>query len=149
MFELRNYRNPAPMYFDPFREMDEMERRFFGKPAGAQPAGRRFRTDIRDNGDSYTVEADLPGVAKDDIRLELTEDTLTVRAVRHSDREDENKKEQYLRCERFYGEYSRSFDVSEVDKENIKAKYADGVLTLTLPKRTETVPETKLLAIEG
>ena len=73
---------------------------------------------------------------------------LTITAVRHSEHEDKDKKGRYVRCERSYGSYQRTFDVSMVKQNEITAKYEDGVLKLTLPKRTETVPESRTLTIE-
>ncbi len=151
MFELRPYTNRmAPVPFDPFRDMAELEKRFFGRPFNAPVCSRMpgFRTDIRDNGDSFTLEADLPGCSKEDVRLELSGDTLTVRAERHSAHEEKDNRGSYLRCGRSYGKYRRDFDVSAVDTENIKAKYDNGVLTVMLPKKAELQPETKLLPID-
>ena len=107
-----------------------------------------FRTDISDQGDSYLLEADLPGFDKDSIHIDLSEDTLTISAERHSQHEEEDKKDSYVCCERSYGQYQRSFDVSGIDKDGIKAKYADGVLRLTLPKVPEVQPAVKRLEIE-
>ncbi|MDO4852052.1 MAG: Hsp20/alpha crystallin family protein, partial [Clostridia bacterium] len=107
-----------------------------------------FKTDISDQGDSYLIEADLPGFDKKDIRLDLNGDTLTIHAERHSESEQKEHKDKYLRVERSYGTYSRSFDVSLIDAENIKAKYENGVLKLTLPKKQKTEPEKRTLEIE-
>ena len=134
-----------------FREMEELERRFFGDSFSSlfKAEGMTgFRTDISDQGDSYLLEADLPGFDKDSIHVELSEDTLTISAERHSQHEEEDKKDSYVCCERSYGRYQRSFDVSGIDKDNIKAKYADGVLSLTLPKVPEVQPAVKRLEIE-
>lgn len=153
MFELRPYRKNEvqhPAYYDPFREMEEMERRFFRDPF-AMFDGRElsmFKTDISDRGDAYLLEADLPGFDKKDIRLDLSGDTLTIRAERHSESEQKEHKDKYLRVERCTGTYSRAFDVSLIDTANIKAKYEDGVLKLTLPKKAKTVPEQRTLEIE-
>jgi len=150
MFELIPYRRNNT-YSNLFREMEELERRFFGDSFGSARASESysgFRTDISDQGDSYLLEADLPGFDKESIHLEVNEDTLTIRAERHSQHEDENKRENYLCCERSYGQYQRSFDVSAIDTDGIKAKYADGVLSLTLPKKAEVKPAVKHLAIE-
>ncbi len=134
-----------------FREMEELERRFFGDSFSSLVRSEGltgFRTDVSDQGDSYLLEADLPGFDKDSIHIDLSEDTLTISAERHSEHEDEDKKGSYLCCERSYGQYQRSFDVSGIDKEGIKAKYADGVLRLTLPKLPEVQPAVKHLEIE-
>ena len=73
---------------------------------------------------------------------------MTVSAQRHSDYEEKDKKGKYIRSERSYGTYSRSFDVSGVDTEGIKGGYKDGVLTLTLPKQTEEVPASRRIEIQ-
>ena len=87
--------------FDPFRELDELERAFFGSPA--ENKGAQFSTDIRDNGDEYVLEADLPGVKKEDIQLDLSDNILTITAERHSEYEQKDKKGNYVRCERSFG----------------------------------------------
>jgi len=121
----------------------DLERSFLGSSGMAE-----FKTDIRDTGDSYTLEADLPGVKKEDIAIDLTEGTLTITAQRHSEYEKKDKKDGYVRCERSYGSFSRSFDTTGIDTENIKASYNDGVLTLTLPKQQAQASGSRRLAIE-
>lgn len=128
--------------YNPFRELEEMERSFFGSRELSA-----FKTDIQDKGNAYELSTDLPGFKKDDIHLELDGDTLTVSAERHSDWEDEEKKGGFVRCERSFGQYSRSFDVSGVDTGKIEASYEDGVLKLTLPKKQETVPASRRIEI--
>ena len=152
MFGLTPYRkNQNGVTYDPFREMRDVERRLFGDPFDGFFTGRElatFRTDVRDQGDKYLVECDLPGFAKEDIHLDIEGDTLTIKAERHSEYEDKEKQEGYLRCERTYGEYSRSFDVSEIERDGIKAKLDNGVLTLTLPKKQSKPVEKQSLPIE-
>ena len=94
------------------------------------------------------MEADLPGCEKKEIQLDINGDTLTVCAERHSKIEEKDKKEKVVRVERSYGSYSRSFDISGVDADQIKAKYENGVLKLTLPKKQVTLPEGRRLEIE-
>ena len=129
--------------FNPFHDFDELERAFFSDRSLGE-----FKTDIRDNGDSFTLEADLPGFNKDDIHVDLTDDALTITAERHSDYEQKDKKGNYVRCERSYGSYSRSFDTTGIDTSNIKAAYTDGVLRLTLPKKQQILPASRRLEIE-
>ena len=156
MFDMRPYRNNNDRRnnlsaYNPFREMDAFERNFFNDPFGSwfdHSALASFKTDIKDNGDSYTLEADLPGFEKKDIHLELNGDVLTVTAERHSKLEDKDKKDKVVRIERSYGSYSRQFDVSGIDTAAIKAKYDNGVLKLTLPKQQTVLPEAKRLEIE-
>lgn len=155
MFEIRPYRrNDRVDFYDPFREMEALERAFFGRPFGMSgaPACHRgmeaFRTDIKDIGDAFLLEADLPGFDKKDIALELNGDTLEVSAERHSESEDADKKNSYLRVERSYGKYVRRYDVSGVDTDAITAKYENGVLSLTLPKKQEELPGKKKIEIQ-
>jgi len=152
MFELRPYnRRNTLANRDPFRELENLEREFFGlNPFGFADTARlgEFRTDLKDNGDSYILEADLPGFEKKDINIEMNGDVLTISAERHSEHEEEDKKKNYIRCERSYGSYSREFDISGVEADGISAKYENGVLTLTMPKKANTLPESKRLEIE-
>lgn len=138
MFELQNY-----------QPNDTWMRRFWNDPFGFLAGTNSmsgFVTDIADHGDSYLLESDLPGFRKEDIHLDLQGDTLTITARRNDERED--RKEQYIRCERSYGSYQRSFDMSGVDTDNIRATYENGVLRLTLPKKAEHTSERKSLTIE-
>ena len=152
MFEIRPYRrNNNPSTYNPFREMDDFERAFFGEPFGSFFRSgdiAEFKTDITDEGDHYLLEADLPGFDKKDIHLDVNGDVLTVSAERHSEHEEKDKKGKYVRCERSYGVYSREFDLSGVDADRIAAKYEDGVLKLTLPKKTEALPQARQIDIE-
>lgn len=152
MFELRPYhRNNHQLSYNPFRELEEFEKRFFDEPLTSFFGSgdiAEFKTDISDRGDSYLLEADLPGFEKGDIHLDVSNDTLTISAERHSEHEEKDKKKNYVRLERSYGKYSRQFDISNVDSDRITAKYDNGVLKLTLPKKKEIPPETKRLEIE-
>ena len=107
-----------------------------------------IKTDITDTGDAFKLEADLPGFKKEDIHVDIADDRLTVSAERHSNYEDKDKKGNYLRCERSYGSYARSFDISGIDATGIKAAYADGVLRVTLPKQKEVPASSRRLEIE-
>ena len=129
--------------YNPFRDFEDINRAFFGDNGLAE-----FKTDIRDMGDAFQLEADLPGFRKEDISLSLNGETLTIKAERHSDFEDQEKKAGYLRCERSYGSYTRSFDVSGVDTTAIKATYNNGVLTLTRPKMSHRLPNAQTIEIE-
>ena len=130
--------------YDPFREMDEMGNRFFGGTANGM-AG--IRTDIQDKGDHYLMEADLPGFKKDDIHIDVSDGMMTITAERHSEHEEQDKENNYVRCERSYGSYQRSFDLSGIDENGLQASYADGVLKLTLPKVKEQKPESHQVQI--
>ncbi|MDD4849686.1 MAG: Hsp20/alpha crystallin family protein [Gemmiger sp.] len=129
--------------YNPFRDFEDVNRVFFGDNTLAE-----FKTDIRDTGNGFQLEADLPGFHKEDIALSLNGETLTIKAERHSDFESADKKSGYLRCERSYGSYSRSFDISGVDVNAITAAYTDGVLRVQLPKKTQALPDNRTIAIE-
>ena len=150
MFEMRPYAKRNNSLYNPFRDMDEFEKKFFSSPFGFFDTNvlDEFKTDIKDEGDRYELEADLPGFDKKDIHLDINGDMLTVSAERHSEHEEKDKKNKYVRCERSYGSYSRSFDISGIDCANIKAGYKDGVLTLTLPKQKKEEPTGRRLEIE-
>ena len=144
MFELipfdRHMRSIAS--FDPFRVFDDMERSFFG----SSPAVSAFRTDVTDMGDAFKLEAELPGFNKDDIKLDVENDCLTISAERRMENED--KKPNFVKRERFYGSYSRSFDVSGIDVDGIQASYTDGVLSLNMPKKQQIAPASRRLEIQ-
>ena len=139
LMDRRNYMNAV----NPFNMLDEIERAFLNN--GSTSA---FKTDIRDMGDNYLLEADLPGFEKSDINLELENDMLTIKAERHSEIEDKDKNGDVIRCERSFGSFSRTFDVTGIDAENITAAYKNGVLSLTLPKQKEELPAVRNITMD-
>ena len=144
-------RNQDMTTFNPWREMEEFEKALYSNPFGSffnAPALNQFRTDVTDEGDHYLLETDLPGFEKKDITLDIHDDMLTIRAERKSKVEEKDKKDKVIRMERSYGSYQRSFDISGVDADQIKAKYTDGVLCLTLPKLERSLPQGRRLEIE-
>ena len=128
-----------------FDLFDNFEKKFFGNTTANLPA---FRTDIRDQGDKFLLEAELPGFDKEDISLELKEGILTIKAEHKENHDQKDEQGSYIRRERRYGSFSRTFDVSGIDTAAIKAKYDNGVLKLTLPKQQTVLPEAKRLEIE-
>ena len=133
--------------FNPFREMEEMERNAFGSFFGGHSLAE-FKTDVSDEGDHFLLEADLPGFDKKDIKLDIQGDVLTIHAERHSKLEDKDQQNKVVRMERSYGSYSRQFDLSGVDVDHISARYDNGVLQLTLPKLQQVLPASRTLEIE-
>lgn len=95
---------------------------------------RSFQVDVKENDDTVVIEADLPGVKKDSIDLTYDNNYLTISARRDDARE--TKEENFMRRERYYGEFRRSFYLDNIDHEKIKAKFDNGVLTITIPKET-------------
>ena len=147
MFELRPYRKSSVSYYNPFREMADLERSFWGDP-DSRNALAEFKTDITDEGDHFLLEADMPGFDKKDIRLDIHGQTLTIRAERLTKTKTEEKKDRYVCSERSYGSYSRSFDITGIDAAGIRARYSNGVLSLTLPKKAAMQPERNSVEIE-
>lgn len=141
MLALRPFTNTFST-FDTFREMEQLERAFFGNDFfSSVPA---FKTDIQDKGDHFLLESDLPGVDRKDISIDIDGDCLTI----HAERKSEHEEKDYLRCERSYGSYTRSFDVSNIKADEISASYDNGVLTLKLPKKEAEVPASRRIEIQ-
>ena len=147
MFELVPYgRKRLATWYNPFEELDDMQRRFVNLNLG-ESAIADFKTDIRDNGDSYLLEAELPGFKKEDISVDLEGETLTIRAERTDEKEEKDGKGSFVKRERSYGSFSRSFDMTGIRTEDVSAAYENGVLKLTLPKKQETLPTSRRLEI--
>ena len=125
--------------YDPFHEMDE----FFNSTMRA--VNTAFNTDVIDNGDSFELDAELPGFKKEDIHLSIENDCLTISAERKLNKDE--KLPNFVKRERFYGSCSRSFDLTGIDVDKISAAYVDGVLKLTLPKESEEVPVSRSIQI--
>ena len=140
MFGMLPFDRSDSNIFDTF---DNFARDFFRKSNADLPA---FRTDIRDTGDSYVLEAELPGFQKEDITLDLKDGILTVSAQRTAS--TEQKEGGYIRRERRYGSFQRSFDVTGIEEGGITAAYESGILSLTLPKAKPAEPEVRRIAIQ-
>jgi len=90
--------------------------------------------------DEFVIKAEIPGVDKKDIDITIEDNVLTIKGEKKFEKEE--KKENYLRAERFYGTFRRSFTLpASVDKDKIKAKLDKGVLTIEIPKKEETKPK--------
>lgn len=122
---------------------DEFERSVFGETGRRAPV---FSTDIKDEGDRYLLQAELPGFRKEDIDLDVKDGVLTISA-RHQESSDQNSGN-YVCRERRYGSFTRSFNLEGIQEEDITAAYNDGVLELTLPKRQEVLPQSRKIAIQ-
>ena len=107
----------------------------------------RPTTDISETDDSYEVRAELPGIPKDDIHISVKDNVLSIKGEKRQENEDESKT--YKRIERRYGTFERNFTLPpKVDTDNIKAKFNDGVLTLSIPKPEEVKPKEIPIATE-
>ncbi len=110
---------------------------FYVRPlhGDALPTPAQIKVDIKESEQAYSVQAEIPGVAKEDIHVSVDGNTVTLRAeVKQHD--SQNKDQKFLRSERYYGSVSRSFQLPvDIDQSAAKAKYDNGVLTLSLPKK--------------
>ncbi|MDD4188936.1 MAG: Hsp20/alpha crystallin family protein [Eubacteriales bacterium] len=110
------------------------------------PETGTMRADIRENENEYVVEAELPGVKKEDIKLDIDDDTLTICA--ESKMEKKEEKDSYLRMERRYGSFSRTFSIENIKNEDVKAEYNDGILKVILPKNKKTATKKRTVEIK-
>ncbi|MDX8420555.1 Hsp20/alpha crystallin family protein [Stecheria sp. CLA-KB-P133] len=110
-----------------------------------------LKTDVVEKDGKYIMKTDLPGFAKNDVKVTLENGTLSIHASRHENKDEKDKKGKVLRRERRYGSYSRSFYVgNQVKDSDVKANYNNGVLTIELPAKEDKkeIPEKKYIAIE-
>jgi len=105
-----------------------------------------FNTDIKETDTEYIVEADLPGVKKEDITLDYKNNNLIISAKRENEVNEE--KDNYIRRERSYGSFSRSFYIDNVDKNSIEASFNDGQLKITLPKVNQSISDDSRILIK-
>ncbi len=125
-------------FMSPFS--DEFFRSFFGN---APSTG--FRIDLRDEGDRFLMEAELPGIKKEDLKITVEKGVLTVSANNGGDTEE--KRENYIYRERRFGSMQRSFSLEGIREEAITAEYADGVLKIVLPRIAEEQPAKREITI--
>lgn len=105
-----------------------------------------FKVDLTEDDNTYKVVADLPGVKKEAINIDYSNNYLTISAKR--DDSVEEKTDKYVRRERHYGEFRRSFYIDNVKEDAIDASFVDGVLNITLPKETQEVNPKKKIEIK-
>lgn len=128
---------------------DEFSRRFFG-----DQTPRMFnrddvlKTDIKDTKDAYVAKVDVPGIDKDEIKLNYQNSVLAISVTKHDFDDHADKDGNLLMSERRYGSMSRSYRLPNVDEKAIKAKYDAGVLTITLPKLTASEEDPHKISIE-
>lgn len=124
------------VFFDPFFRTNE---------------SKMMKTDIKEHENNYTIDVDLPGYDKENIKVDVDDGYLTVHATMDTSNED-TEKGKFVRRERYFGECSRSFYVGDnIEVEDIKASFKNGTLTLEIPKKEEKkeLPEKKYVQIEG
>ena len=130
--------------FSLFNALDELDKDFF---SGSMTVNS-CRTDIKDAGNKYIMESELPGFEKEDIKIDINGDYLVISAERKSEKNDSDENGKYIRRERTYGTYKRSFGISDVNSEEISAEYKNGILTINLPKKKPEEPVSRSLEIK-
>ena len=118
---------------------------FMDFPFGGKKINTMMKTDIRDTDSSYELDIDMPGFKKEDIKAQLKDGYLTISASTSANNDEQDKDGRYIRRERYAGSCSRSFYVGEgVKEEEIRAKFENGILKLSIPK-VENKPQVCLL----
>jgi HSP20 family protein len=135
--------------FDDF--MDGFDDMMNFSPLYGKRGRNLMKTDVRDVNDHYELDIDLPGFKKDEIHAELENGYLTISAQKGVDKDEKDKEGHYIRRERSYGTCSRTFYVGDnVTEQDVKAKYENGILQLSIPKKdVPKVEQKKMIAIEG
>ena len=109
----------------------------------------KMRCDIYEKDGIYTMEMDIPGFNREDVKIEIDDnDYLTITAEKNSETNDEDSDKNYVRKERSYGKYQRSFYVGDIDKDKIDAKFENGILKITMPKKEEEKSSKKTIEVK-
>lgn len=138
--------------FDEFFDDDfpMIPMRSIRNPLYGKNAKNLMKTDVRETDNTYELDVDLPGFKKDEVQLDLKDGYLTISAAKGLDKDQEDKKGKYIRQERYAGACSRSFFVGEeIEPRDVSAKFEDGILRVSLPKRVKKeLPRNSAIAIE-
>ena len=136
--------------FDDFFNGFDMAPTWNGRnPLYGKRAKNLMKTDVRETENSYELDVDLPGFKKDEVKVALQDGYLTISAAKGLDKDEEDQKGRYIRQERYAGACSRSFYVGDVKPEEVAAKYAHGVLKISLPKASQKeLPAINAITIE-
>jgi HSP20 family protein len=147
MSKLARYDPFSLSRIDPLEDIDDLFKGFFVRPVAFEGRPQmQIKMDVKESDDAYTVHADIPGVKKDDIHVSIDGNQVSISAETKEEKE-EKKGEKVLRSERYSGKVVRSFTLAhDVDEAKAQAKYSDGVLELSLPKKA--VSSARKLAIQ-
>ena len=134
-----------PMLFEQTQPLilGKLYKDFFGD---LMSSFENFSTDVIDKGDHYLLQAELPGFKKEEINIDLDNDTLRISASHKEEIKEE--KDNFIRQERHFNSYSRNFNISGISKDNITAAYNNGILELKLPKENIEITEAKRIEIQ-
>lgn len=134
--------------YDPFAEVfPELFRGLLTPARASAPEALEIRIEVREYANAYQVQAELPGVRKDDIQVQIDGNRVSISAEVKREAVDKPESERVLRSERFYGQLARSFALAtEIDDKQASARFEQGILTLTLPK--QTAPSARKITIQ-
>ena len=140
---------PFNMRHDLAQEEDEFSRLFnwMNRPLSSlfnesSWSGQSFNVDVKDNGKSFELKAELPGLTKDDINLSYKDNYITIATRKEDSKDEKDDNGNYIRRERYSGSMSRSFYIDNIDEAKCTAAFKDGILTVTMPKKELAAQET-------
>ena len=110
------------------------------------PRSNDMKCDVYEKDGNYNIELDIPGYNKEDIKIECEDGILSVTAEKKNEYNEENEDKKYIRRERVYGKVTRTFSLSDIDEDAIKAEFKDGILKIAIPK-SEKVESKKVIEI--
>ena len=138
--------------FDDMFDFDDFDKEFnrMMRPLYGKHAQNMMKTDVRETDNSYELDIDLPGFKKDEIKVELDNGYLSISAAKGLDKDEEKKDGKYIRRERYAGRMNRTFYVgSQLTQQDIQAKFEDGILKISVPKKdVQQIEQNKYIAIE-
>ena len=138
--------------FDDMFDFDDFDKEFnrMMRPLYGKHAQNMMKTDVRETDNSYELDIDLPGFKKDEIKVELDNGYLSISAAKGLDQDEENKNGKYIRRERYAGAMNRTFYVGDnLTQQDIQAKFEDGILKISVPKKdVQQIEQNKYIAIE-
>ena len=138
--------------FDDMFDFDDFDKEFnrMMRPLYGKHAQNMMKTDVRETGNSYELDIDLPGFKKDEIKVELDNGYLSISAAKGLDKDEEKKDGKYIRRERYAGAMNRTFYVGDnLTQQDIQAKFEDGILKISVPKKdVQQIEQNKYIAIE-
>ncbi len=138
--------------FDDMFDFDDFDKEFnrMMRPLYGKHSQNMMKTDVRETENSYELDIDLPGFKKDEITVQLDNGYLSISASKGLDKNEENKDGKYIRRERYAGSMNRTFYVgSQLTQQDIQAKFEDGILKISVPKKdVQQIEQNKYIAIE-
>ncbi|QEK39799.1 Hsp20/alpha crystallin family protein [Candidatus Sneabacter namystus] len=147
--------DPAAMFDSPIEKvMDQLFRSALGiyDRENKKGIGRAFfpKVDVAENKESFFIQAELPGVKKEDVKIEMMDDSMIISGHKESVERQTDKEKGFYHCESYCGDFRRVISFPcDIERENIKAKFNNGILTIDIPKSKKSIDKSKIIQIEG